>query len=104
IAGLVQRERWTVLAVRTFVTAGKLTSTEAQAATESDSFWSLCTELRRIEATGHDVGAVLRRVVGQRNLLAADDPCAVVHTRLTRDNHRNTRPARRPAPLIAGLI
>lgn len=104
IAGLAQRERWAALAVRTFVTDGQLTSTEAQAAIDSDSFWSLCTELRRIEATGQDVGAVLRRVVGQRNLLDADDPCAVVHTRLTREEGRHARPTRRPVPLIAGVI
>ncbi|MGW2094546.1 MobF family relaxase [Promicromonospora sukumoe] len=104
IAGLAQRERWTALAVRTFVTDGNLTSTEAQAAIGTDSFWSLCAELRRIEAIGHDVGAVLRQVVRQRNLLDADDPCAVVHTRLTRDEGRRVRSTRRPVSLIAGLI
>ncbi|MFI2362650.1 MobF family relaxase [Promicromonospora sp. NPDC019610] len=104
IAGLAQRERWTTLAVRAFVTDGKLTSAEAHAAIDNASFWSLCTELRRIEAIGHDVGAVMRQVVRQRNLLDANDPCAVVHTRLTRDDGRTTSPVRRSAPLITGLL
>lgn len=104
IASIAQRDRWTALALRTFVTDGRLTLTEARTATESDSFWSLCAELRRTEAAGNDAHATLARVVRQRTLLDADDACAVVMTRLTRDGRRGVRPSRRPAPLIAGLI
>lgn len=104
IAGLAQRDRWAALALRTFVTDGRLTPAEAHTATESDSFWSLCAELRRIEAAGRDIYATLRRVVRRRNLLDADDPCAVILTRLARDNPRNARLSRHPARLIAGII
>lgn len=104
IASLAQRDRWADLVLRTFITDGRLTPAEARTAIDSDSFWSLCAELRRIEAAGHDVHATLRRVVGQRNLIDADDPCAAVLTRLSRDERRNARPSRHLAPLIAGLI
>lgn len=104
IASLAQRDRWASLAVQTFVSDGRLTRTEARDAIESDSFWSLCAELRHIEAAGHDVHATLTRVIGQRHLIDADDVCAVVVARLTRDNRRVIRPTRRSAPLIAGLI
>ncbi|GAB2481179.1 hypothetical protein GCM10027063_24140 [Promicromonospora xylanilytica] len=104
IASLAQRDRWTDLVLRTFITDGRLTPAEARTAIDSDSFWSLCAELRRIEAAGHDVHAALRRVVGQRNLIDADDPCAVVLTRLARDERRNARPSKRAVALIAGLI
>ncbi|WP_460886989.1 MobF family relaxase [Promicromonospora xylanilytica] len=104
IASLAQRGRWADLAMRTFVTDGRLMPDEARTAIESDSFWSLCAELRRTEAAGHDPSATLQRVVGQRNLLDADDACAVVLNRLASDNQRRTRPMRRSAPLIAGLV
>lgn len=104
IASLAQRDRWTSLALQTFVKDGRLTAAEARTATDSDSFWSLCAELRSIEAGGHDVQATLRRVVGQRNLLDAEDACAVVLSRLARDGRSNAHPSRRSAPLIAGLI
>ncbi len=104
IASLAQRDRWADLALRTFVTDGSLKPAEARTAIESDSFWSLCAELRRTEAAGHDAHATLARVVGRRHLLDADDPCAVVLARLARDTPRRVRPSRRPAQLIAGLI
>jgi conjugative relaxase-like TrwC/TraI family protein len=104
IASLAQRDRWADLVLRTFITDGRLTPAEARTAIDSDSFWSLCAELRRTEAAGHGVHATLRRVVGQRNLLDADDPCAVVLTRLTRDSRNRTQPTRRPVRLIAGLV
>lgn len=91
-------------AIGSFVADGKLTPAEARTAIESDSFWSLCVELRRIEAAGYDVQAVLRRVVGQRNLLDADDACAVILTRFARDGRHRTRSTRRPTQLIAGLV
>ncbi|GAB4086346.1 hypothetical protein GCM10028784_29760 [Myceligenerans cantabricum] len=103
IATLAQRDRWTSLVVGTLRESGRLTLEETDGAVGRDSFWSLCTELRRTEAAGHDVERLLAQVVGQRELLTADDVCAVVHTRLTRATSRRT-PARHPAPLIAGLI
>lgn len=104
IASLAQRDLWTDLVLRTFVADGSLTPAEARTAITSQTFWALCAELRRTEAEGHDADATLARVVGQRHLLDAADPCAVVLTRLARDNRRRVRPSRRPAALIAGLI
>ena len=88
----------------TFITDGRLAPAEVSTAIDSDSFWSLCVELRRIEAVGHDPHDTLRRVVEQRHLIDAEDACAVVLTRLARDRRRDARPTRHPAPLIAGLI
>lgn len=104
IASLAQRDRWTDLMLRTFVADGSLTPAEARTAITSQTFWALCAELRRTEADGHDADATLARVVGQRHLLDAADPCAVVLTRLAHDNRRRVRPSRRPAALIAGLV
>jgi hypothetical protein len=104
IASLAQRDRWANLMLRTFVSDGRLTPAEARTAITSQTFWALCAELRRTEADGHDAQATLARVVGQRHLLDADDPCAIVLTRLARDNRRRVRPTRRPVRLIAGLV
>ncbi|MEU2201018.1 MobF family relaxase [Isoptericola sp. NPDC019482] len=102
IATAAQRDRWTRLVRHALRDAGGLTAAETEQAIQSEAFGVLATELRRAEAYGHDVDALLPCVVADRSMLDADDVAAILTARLTRATER---PARRTTPdLIAGLM
>nr|WP_255719135.1 MobF family relaxase [Corynebacterium sp. ACRQL] len=101
IAAAAQHDRWTTL-----VTTSGLTTDQAQAVIEFDTYGALTAELRRAEANHHNVEALLPRLIAARGFANADDIASVIHHRLA---HATTRPAgsgcTRQAPrLIAGLI
>ncbi|WP_223881410.1 MobF family relaxase [Nesterenkonia ebinurensis] len=101
IAGAAQHDRWVTL-----VRAAGLTSEQAEAVVESETFGALTAELRRAEANHHDLDRLFPRLVAARDLADADDLASVLHHRLAR---ATTRPAgsgraRKSPRLIAGLI
>ena len=102
IAAAAQRDRWTRLVRHALRDVGRLGPAETGRAIQSEAFGALAAELRRAEAYGHNVDALLPRVVAHRSLLDADDVAAALTARLVRATER---PARRTKPdLIAGLI
>ncbi|MFE5309538.1 MobF family relaxase [Isoptericola sp. NPDC056605] len=102
IATEAQRDRWTRVVRHALRDVGRLTPAETDRAIQSEAFGVLAAELRRAEADGHDVEALLPRLVARRCLLDADDVAAVLTARLDR---AAGRPARSTTPdLVAGLI
>ncbi|WP_138444696.1 MobF family relaxase [Sinomonas susongensis] len=101
LAAAAQHDRWAAL-----IRASGLTEEQADDAIRSDAFGALTAELRRAEASHHDVDALLPRLVGARGFNDADDVAAVLHHRLARATARPAGSGRtRKAPrLIAGLI
>jgi hypothetical protein len=99
IAAVAQRARWVSLLKGCGLTEAQLASV-----LESDSFGPLTAELRRAEASCHDVDQLLPRLVTQRSLQDADEVGAVLISRL----RKATRPARGKRPrqprYIVGLI
>lgn len=104
IAQVAQRPRWGRLVAEALAAGGLRPDDVAEAldpeARGADAFDALCAELRRAEAYGYDVGRVLPDLAARRTLLDADNPCAVLHTRVER---ATARAASAPV-LIAGLI
>ncbi|MBE1874487.1 MobF family relaxase [Myceligenerans pegani] len=105
LAAAAQRDRWT----RLLHNSG-LTPDEVDQVVTAPAFGALTAELRRAEADGYTVEAVLPALVAQRSLDDAEDPAAVLHHRLA---HATARPRRSdgltprltPQPRrIAGLI
>lgn len=101
LAAAAQHDRWELL-----LRASGLTDDEADDAIASPAFGALTAELRRAEASQHDIEALLPRLVRARAFGDADDIAAVLHYRVAK---ATTRPAgsgrTRKAPrLIAGLI
>ena len=100
IAAVAQRERWAAL-----VRSCDLSTEQAEAVIESDSFGPSTAELRRAEANHHDVEAVLPTLVARRTLDDADDVGAVLLHRLSLATAQPVGGRRRREPrLIAGLI
>jgi hypothetical protein len=99
IAAVVQRDRWVSLLEDCGLAEGQLVSVLG-----SDSFGPLTAELRRAEASGHDVDRLVPALVTRRSLEDADDVGAVLISRL----RRAARPARGSPPreptYIVGLI
>lgn len=79
IASSAQRQRWTKL-----IDACGLPAGMAEAATASDAFGALTAGLRRAEALGHNVDALLPRIASARGFEDAQDAAAVLHERLER--------------------
>ncbi|WP_164545024.1 AAA family ATPase [Antribacter gilvus] len=100
IATLAQRPRWHRLVTRTLHAEG-FTEAEIAAVVESEAFGPLCAQLRRAEANGYQVDALLPRLARDRTLYDADDVVAVLHQRI---EHATTRPATHRSHLVAGLI
>jgi len=99
IATVAQRERWTRLVRGALCSAGGLAPDDADRAVQSEAFSVLAARLRRAEAYGYDVDALLSRLVARRSLLDADDVAAVLAARLGR---ATTRPLRGVQPDLVG--
>ncbi|MFE5291844.1 MobF family relaxase [Isoptericola sp. NPDC056618] len=102
IATAAQRDRWIRLVRSTLRSAGGFARDDADRAVQSEAFGVLAAGLRRAEAYGYDVDALLPRLVVRRSLLDADDVAAVLVARLGR---ATTRPSRDVQPdLVEGHI
>ncbi len=99
IAAAAQRDRWEKL-----VRGSGLRTDQAEAAIESAAFGPLTVTLRRAEAYGADVEALLAHVVAQHPLDDAEDVPAVLHYRLAPVVASQTRRPRTAPQFIAGLI
>lgn len=101
IAAFAQRKRWAEL-----IQACGLPAPLAEAAIASDAFGALSAGLRRAEALGHNVDAVLPRLVAARGFDDAQDAAAVLHERLERILTQPSSGGSRGSGgrLIAGLI
>ncbi|MGN6250270.1 MAG: MobF family relaxase [Marmoricola sp.] len=99
IAASAQHDRWARL-----VRASGLSADEAEATIDSEGFGPLAAELRRAEANGHPVEALLPAAVARHGLDDADDLAAVLRHRIGLMTRRPAgRRTARPR-LIAGLI
>ena len=101
IASSAQRPRWTNL-----IHACGLPAALAEAAIASDAFGALTAGLRRAEALGHNVDALLPRIASARGFEDAQDAAAVLHERLERVLAQPSSGSSRGSGrrLIAGLI
>lgn len=99
IAQEAQQDRWVTLLEQ----AG-LTTEAIDELVETDSFGILTTELRRLEADGHDIDDLLPRVISAGNLEDVDDLGSLLRYRIQKIT--NLYPPSRPrtAGLIAGLV
>lgn len=98
IAQAAQHDRWLGL-----LRAGGLDETTIDELVTTDSYGILSTELRRLDAEGHDVDALLPRVVSAGNLDGVDDLGSLLRYRMQTVTSRFT-PAVRRRQLIAGII
>ena len=101
IAQTAQRDRFAAA-----VAASGLDAEQTKVAVGGESFGSLIAQLRRTEADGHHPQQLLSRAVEAGGLDDAEDPAAVLATRLTKltdTRSGGTRPRRRPR-YVAGLI
>lgn len=101
IASSAQRPRWTNL-----IHACGLPAALAEAAIASDAFGALTAGLRRAEALGHNIDALLPRIASARGFEDAQDAAAVLHERLERVLAQPSSGSSRGSGrrLIAGLI
>lgn len=101
IAASAQRPRWSNL-----IHACGLPTGLADAAVGSDAFGALTAGLRRAEALGHNVEALLPRLAAARGFDDAQDAAAVLHERLERVLAQSSSGGSRGSArrLIAGLI
>lgn len=100
LATAAQRDRWAQL----LMSCG-LTDEQRDDILASDAYGPLAAELRRAEANGHNIEAVLPRAVARYGLDDADDIAAVLRHRLRRATVEAGRSrGRRPARMIVGLI
>jgi conjugative relaxase-like TrwC/TraI family protein len=98
IAQSAQHDRWLGL-----LRVGGLDETTIDELVTTDAYGVLSTELRRLDAEGHDVDALLPRVVSAGNLEGVDDLGSLLRYRMQRVATRFT-PAVRRRQLIAGII
>ncbi|GAA2974638.1 conjugative relaxase-like TrwC/TraI family protein [Microbacterium terrae] len=100
IAAAAQRPRWVAL-----IEASGLTREQAAAAIESDAFGHLSAELRRAEAGGANVDALLPAVVRSRGFDDAQDTAAVLAARVARASEGRRQSLGRRVPRhIVGLL
>jgi conjugative relaxase-like TrwC/TraI family protein len=99
IAQEAQLDRWVTLLEQAGLTTGTIDEL-----VETDSFGILTTELRRLEADGHDIDDLLPRVVTAGNLNDVDDIGSLLRYRIQRIT--TLYPPSRPhaAGLIAALV
>ena len=98
IAQSAQHDRWLGL-----LRAGGLDETTIDELVTTDAYGILSTELRRLDAEGHDVDALLPRVVLAGNLEGVQDLGSLLRHRMQKVTSRFT-PAVRRRQLIAGII
>ncbi|MTV27808.1 relaxase domain-containing protein [Nitriliruptoraceae bacterium ZYF776] len=102
IAAAAQHDRWTALIRRSGLEPEHIAAVLA-----SDAFGALAAELRRADADGHDLDAMLPRLVAERGFDDADDVAAVLHHRVANVTAVLSTTAGRGGPVpryIAGLI
>jgi len=99
IAQVAGQERWMAL-----LQAGGLTAETIDELVETDAFGILTTELRRLEADGHDIDDLLPRVIGGGGIDDARDLGSLLRYRLQKITAIYPPSQRRAAGLIAGLI
>lgn len=98
IAQSAQNDRWLGL-LRT----GGLDETVIDELVSSEAYGVLSTELRRLDAEGHDVDALLPQVIQAGNLDDVDDLGSLLRYRMQKVTGRFTPSARR-RQLIAGIV
>lgn len=99
IAQEAQQHRWIAL-----LEQGGLTTEAVDELVQTESFGILTTELRRLEAAGHDIENLLPRVVHAGNLDEVDDLGSLLRYRIQELTSTYPPSARRVAGLIAGVI
>lgn len=99
IGAVAQRDRW----VQTIKNGG-LTEAQVEQVLASESFGPLTAELRRAEASHHEVDRLLPAVVQRRGLDDAEDIGAVLISRLGKAAQMKHGKARPSPKLVVGLI
>lgn len=99
IAQEAQQHRWTTL-----LEQGGLTTEVLDELVEIESFGILTTELRRLEAAGHDIEQLLPRVVQAGNLDGVDDLGSLLRYRIQKITSTYPPSPRRATGLIAELV
>ena len=99
IAQAASIERW-----MTLLESGGLTPDTIDELIDTDAFGILTTELRRLEADGHDIDALLPRVIRAGGLDAVDDLGSLLRYRIQQITAIYPPTTRRAAGLIAGLV
>src|SRR5690625_2606915 len=99
IAQEAQQHRWTSL-----LEQGGLTIEVLDELVETESFGILTTELRRLEAAGHDLEQLLPRVVQAGNLDGVDDLGSLLRYRIQKITSTYPPSPRRAGGLIAELV
>lgn len=94
-----QQHRWTVLLER-----GGLNVEVIDELVETESFGILTTELRRLEAAGHDIEQLLPRIVQAGNLDGVDDLGSLLRYRIQKITSTYPPSSRSVTGLIAGLV
>ncbi|MGO1790668.1 MAG: MobF family relaxase [Micrococcaceae bacterium] len=98
IAQEAQQDRWVTL-----LEHGGLTSQAIDELVETESCGILTTELRRLEADGHDIDDLLPRIIRAGGLDGVDDLGSLLRYRVQKVA-ATYRPSARRVSLIAGLI
>ncbi len=99
IAQEAQQHRWTAL-----LEHGGLNIEVIDELVETASFGILTTELRRLEAAGHDIEQLLPRIVQAGNLDGVEDLGSLLRYRIQKIASTYPPSARREAGLIAGVV
>lgn len=99
IAQEAQQHRWTVLLER-----GGLSVDVIDELVETESFGILTTELRRLEAAGHDIAQLLPQIVQAGNLDGVEDRGSLLRYRIQKIASTYPPSSRSEAGLIAGLV
>lgn len=98
IAQTAQHDRWLTL-----LHQGGLDEATIDELVDTDAYGILTTELRRLEAEGHDIDTLLPRVIQAGGLDGVEDLGSLLRYRVQVVASRYTPPARR-RQMIAGLI
>lgn len=98
IAQDAQQDRWVTL-----LEHGGLTPQAIDELVETESFGILTTELRRLEADGHDIDDLLPRIIRAGGLDGVDDLGSLLRYRVQKVA-ATYRPSARRVSLIAGLL
>lgn len=99
IAQTASRNRWITL-----LETGGLKAEVIDGLVESESFGILTTELRRLEADGHDITDLLPRIIAAGGLDGAEDLGSLLRYRLLRIAVSYRPSPQRAVGLVAGLV